>query len=168
MRDDKVALAEEAVARPEAERVPGVPAGGERRAERVVDPAFGLRAGRAGLGGRVEARSRHGAGSAPGGRGASTRPASIPERRPMFRRATRRQRLSRQAGTKEECGPVSGRRQSHGRHRTDEAGRRRQRHGGQESALKRQLATACAAIHHAHGEGMSLLVMVSARTTARR
>jgi hypothetical protein len=30
----------------------------------------------------------------------------------------------------------------------------------EETALKRQLAAAYAAIHHAHGEGMSLLVMV--------
>jgi hypothetical protein len=30
----------------------------------------------------------------------------------------------------------------------------------EETALKRQLAAACAAIHHAHGEGMSLLAIV--------
>jgi hypothetical protein len=30
----------------------------------------------------------------------------------------------------------------------------------EETALKRQLAAACAAIQHAHGEDMSLLVMV--------
>ena len=30
----------------------------------------------------------------------------------------------------------------------------------EETALKRQLTEACAAIHHAHGEGMSLLAIV--------
>src|SRR5262249_59810199 len=71
--------------RAEAEGVPGVPARGQPGPKSLVDPALGVRVGGAVPGGRVEARSRHGAGSAPGGGGASTRAASILEPRQAFR-----------------------------------------------------------------------------------